>query len=54
MSEARKHEIESLQTFEEYRGKIHDIALLEKMDKKPLLSTMASEPMPDDYLPFIE
>lgn len=53
MSEARKHEIESLKVFDEYKSKIHDIAKLEKVEKKPFHS-LVSEPTPNDYLPFIE
>lgn len=53
MSKARKLEIESLEVFDEYKSKIHDIARLEKVEKKPFPS-IASEPFPTDYLPFIE
>lgn len=52
MSENRKHEIESLAVFNEYRHKIHDIATLEKTDKRNQ-SLFASEPLAEDYLPFI-
>ena len=52
ISEARKHEIESLKTFELYRSKIHDINNLEKMGKIAPES-FVSEQTPDDYLPFI-
>lgn len=53
MSEARKHEIENMQTFELYRNKIHDISKLEKMNK-PNHMSLVSEPIINDYLTFIE
>lgn len=53
ISVARKHEIESLPTFAEYRGKIHDIDKLEHLHKKPA-DLFASEPLPQENLPFIE
>lgn len=49
MGEARKHEIESEDIFDDYRNKIHDIAKLEK-DHKLQPETLASKPMGKDYL----
>lgn len=49
MGEARKHEIESEDIFDDYRNKIHDIAKLEK-DHKLQPETLASKPMDKDYL----
>lgn len=53
ISEARKHEIENREKFEEYRERIHDIANLEKMGRL-LPVDVVSEPLIPDYLPFIE
>lgn len=47
MGEARKHEIESEDIFEEYRNKIHDIAKLER-DHRFRPETLASKPMNED------
>lgn len=47
MGEARKHEIESEDIFEEYRNKIHDIAKLEQ-DHRFRPETLASKPMNED------
>lgn len=52
MGVARKHEIESLDVFYNYRSKIRDISRLEKVDDMAI-APIASEPLPDDYLPFI-
>ena len=53
MGVARKHEIESISIANSYREKIHDIAKLEKASKA-MPDLFASEPLADDYLPFIE
>ena len=53
MGVARKHEIESISVANSYREKIHDIAKLEKASKA-MPDLFASEPLADDYLPFIE
>lgn len=50
---ARKHEIESFETLSEYRSKIADIKKMEQMHKMPA-EMFASEPLPDEDLPFIE
>lgn len=52
MSVRRKQEIESIETFESYRKKIHDIDKLEHLQKMPF-ECLASEPLPQDDLPFI-
>lgn len=52
ISVARKHEIESLKTFELYRSKIHDINNLESINKSESKDFVSEQGL-DDYLPFI-